>query len=71
MFLLILKLLKQYDYTIDKSNIKHFLKSLEMQKEKEDFILQQDIKKLLEEVESIKKQEQKDRAYQIRQEVER
>jgi len=42
-----------------------------MQKEKEDFILQQDIKKLLEEVESIKKQEQKDRAYQIRQEVER
>ena len=58
MFLLLLKLLKKSDYNINKSNIKYFLKSLQMQKEKEDLILQQEIIKMLDDVENIKKLEQ-------------
>ena len=57
MFLLLLKLLKKSDYNIDKSNIKYFLKTLQMQKEKEDLILQQEIIKMLDDVENVKKLE--------------
>ncbi len=57
MFLLLLKLLKKYDYNIDKSNVKYFLKTLRMEKEKEDLLIQQQIIKMLDDIENVKKLE--------------
>ena len=57
MFLILLNLLKKHDYNINKSNIKYFLKELEMQKEKEDLVIQQQILKMLDDIENVKKLE--------------
>jgi|GEM_PF-6827362 len=55
MFLMLLELLKKHDYNINKSNIKIFLKGLQMEKEKEDLIIQQQIIKMLDDIDNVKK----------------
>ena len=57
MFLILLSLLKKHNYNINKSNIKYFLKELQMQKEKEDLLIQQQIIKMLDDIENVKKLE--------------
>ena len=64
--LLLLKLLKQYDYNINKSNLKYFLKDLYKQDRQQDFLVQSQIKHMLEDIEKLKKEEQIERARSAR-----
>ena len=59
-------LLKKSDYNINKSNIKYFLKDLYKQQQKEDLLIQEQIKKIFSDIEDMKKLEQIERLEQIR-----
>ena len=66
MFLILINLLKKFDYDINKSNIKYFLRILQEQKEKEDLIIQQKIIDMLDDIDNVKKLEQLARLEMLR-----
>lgn len=66
MFLLLLELLKKHNYNINQDNAKYFIKALYEAQQKEDLLIKESIKKMLVDIENIKKLEQLERLEQIR-----
>ena len=66
MFLILLQLLQKYDYNINKTNIKYFLKDLYEEDRSQDFLVKSQIKNLLEDVDNSKREEQYQRLEEIR-----
>ena len=66
MFLLILNLLKKFNYNINKDNAKYFIKDLYKIQQTEDLQVQKQIKQMFADIDDMKKEEQQDRLEQIR-----
>lgn len=66
MILSLLELLKKYNYNINQNNAKYFIKVLYEEQQKEDLLIQKQIKKMLDDINNIKKLEQIERLEKIR-----